>query len=159
NPKAFDGKTLFANDHPTYAKSASDPQTYSNDYTLELTPDNFSTVWSAMVSYRGEDGQPLMVIPNRLIVPPQLKQRALSIVQAGTVAQIIQNVAKNQTVAAAAVDNVLKGWAEPLVIPELSLMPNTWYLACSSRAIKPFVRQLRTAYSFTARFDPTDPKV
>jgi phage major head subunit gpT-like protein len=159
NPKTFDGKTLFAHDHPTFAKSVSDPQTYDNDYALELTPDNFSTIWAAMTSIRGEDGQPLMVLPNRLVVPPQLKLRAEQITKAGTLAQVIMNVAKNQNVGAAAVENMLKGWAEPLVIPELSLMPDTWYLACTTKAVKPFVRQLRSPYTFTPRFDPTDPKV
>jgi phage major head subunit gpT-like protein len=159
NPKAFDGKALFATDHPTFAKNASDPQTYSNSFTLPLTPDNFNTVWANAASFTGEDGQPLMVLPNRLIIPPQLKLKAEQITKSGTILQAIQNVAGSENVGAAGVDNMLKGWAEPLVLPELSLMPQTWYLACTTRPLKPFVRQLRTPYTFVSRVDPSDPKV
>jgi phage major head subunit gpT-like protein len=159
NPKGFDGKTLFASDHPTYAKNAADPQSYTNDYALELTPDNFNTVWAAQATLRGEDGQPLLALPNRLICAPQLRRRAEEICKASTVAATIQNVAKTQNVGGAGVDNVMKGWAEPLLLPELSLMPNTWYLACTTRPLKPFLRQLHTPYQFVARFNPEDPKV
>ncbi len=159
NPKGFDGKALFATDHPTYAKNAADPQTYSNAYTLPLTPDNFNTVWSNMVGLTGEDGQPLLVIPNKLVVPPQLKLRAEQITKSSTILQAIQNVAATENVGAAGVDNMLKGWAEPLILPELASMPNTWYLADTTRPIKPFVRQLHTPYFFVARFNPDDPRV
>ena len=160
NPKCFDGKNFFASDHPTFAKPGTGaPAAYGNDYTLDLTPDNFNTIWSAQSALVGEDGQPLGALPNRLVCAPQNRKNAEEITKAGSIVKTIMNVAKNQNVAAAAVDNVLKGWAEPLILPELALMPNTWFLACTTRAIKPFVRQLRTPYSFAARFDPTDPKV
>lgn len=159
NPKVFDGKTLFATDHPTFAKNAADAQTYKNDWTLPLTPDNFNTVWSNAASFTGEDGQPLMVLPNKLVVPPQLKLKAEQITKSSTILQAIQNVAASENVGAAGVDNMLKGWAEPLILPELALMPNTWYLACTTRPIKPFVRQLRSPYIFVARFNPDDPAV
>lgn len=156
NPFAFDGKRLFADDHPTYDEAGS---TYDNDYALALDPDNFNTVWSAMASLKGENGKPLQVLPNRLVVPPQLRKKAEEITKASSVLQRLQNVAASENVAAAAVDNVMKGWAEPLILPELSSEPTQWYLACTSKPIKPFIHQVRTPVSFTARFNPEDPAV
>lgn len=151
NPISFDGKTLFASDHPTYDDAGT---TYDNDFALALDETNFNTVWSAMASYTGEDGQPLGVMPNLLIVPPQLKKTALQLMNSTMIAQTIKNVAGTENVGAAAVDNQLKGWAEVLVIPELSNDGTRWYLGDFSKALKPLIWQPRTEPELVSRTNP-----
>lgn len=147
NPTMWDGKTLFAGDHPCFDDAGS---TYDNDDAVALSATAFSDLWAKMVAYKGEDGQPLGVMPNLLIVPPQLKKVAFETMNA----VIIANSAGT-----AGVSNVLQGWADVLVVPELAGAATTWYLADVSRAIKPFAYQNRRAPQFVSRMDPSDPKV
>lgn len=156
-PTMYDGKALFADDHPDF--NAASPGTYDNNFGLALTADNFNTVWSTMASYIGENGQPLGINPKTLLVPPQLKLTAHKIMQSATYAQPVMNVAGNQNVGAATIDNVMQGWAEVVVLEELALDPTTWYLADTSKPIKPLINQVRRAPSFVSRVNPDDPKV
>lgn len=144
NPTSFDGSALFADAHTDFNGG-----TYDNNFALALTADNFSTNWAIMTSYKGEDGEPLGVMPNLLIVPPQLKRVALEIVNATLTTGT--NVAGGT--------NVLQGWADVLVVPELANQPTTWYLADVSKAIKPCVFQMRRPVEFVARDNAADPKV
>ena len=50
--------------------------------------------------------------------------------------------------------NILKGTADLLVIPELAGRPKDWYLLDTSRAVKPFIFQLRQAPQFVQFNDP-----
>ncbi len=156
NPVGFDGKALFANDHPTFNGAG----TYDNLFASSaLTAPNFDTNWSVMASYTGEDGLPLTVMPNLLIVPPQLKRTALELMQSSNIARAVQNVAGTENVGAASIDNVMKGWCDVMVIPELSNQATTWYLADTSKPIKPFITQKRRAPEFVSRDNIQDPKV
>jgi phage major head subunit gpT-like protein len=139
---AFDGLSLFNDAHLTFNGSG----TYDNKFAgtaLSLT--NFGVVWAAMAGYTGEDGEPLGVMPDLLIVPPQLKKTALEIV--------------NATLIATGGTNVLQGWARVLVVPELANQPTVWYLADTSKGIKPFVWQVRRSPEFVSRDNLSDPKV
>lgn len=155
---SFDGRPWFDTAHSVFDKGAN---TYSNYSAsgMALSATNFNTVWSTMVSYTGEDGQPLLVNPGTLFVPPQLKLVALQLMQATTAAQPIRNVAGTEVVAGAGIENMLKGWAEVVVLPELAGQPATWYLADTSKTIKPVVYQKRRAPEFVSRVAPNDPKV
>lgn len=149
NAVCFDGKNFFATDHPTFDDSGS---TYSNLFgNSALDATNFNTIWGTMASYTGEDGRPLGINPNLLIVPPQLKRAALEIVNA----TFAVGVGGTNVTA----ENVLKGWADVLVIPELSSQPSVWYLADVSRGILPFVTQEREPYQFVAKDRPEDDNV
>lgn len=151
--KAYDGLPLFDHGHTLAG------QAYDNDNSLLLTPDNFSTVWAKMVSIKGEDGKPLGVMPNTLFHAPQLRKTALEILNSTLTAKAITNVAGAENVGGAAVDNVLKGWANPVMLEELSGTPNAWFLADTRKPIKPLVYQMRREAQFVARDNPQDPKV
>lgn len=145
NPTAFDGVSLFNDAHPTYDDAGT---TYDNNFALALDETNFNTVWSTMASYKGEDGRSLGVMPDTMIVPPQLKLAALKLFKA--------------TSNSSGASNMLQGWIAPekiLVVPRLSSAPATWYLADCSKVLKPFIRQNRQAPEFVARFSTDDPKV
>jgi phage major head subunit gpT-like protein len=55
--------------------------------------------------------------------------------------------------------NTLKGTADLLVIPQLANDPKSWYLLDVSRAIRPFIFQLRSAPQFVQFTDPKSESV
>jgi phage major head subunit gpT-like protein len=149
----FDGVSFFNATHPTFAPSGA---TYSNVYTSKaLTGPNFNEVWSDMASRIGEDGLPLGVMGNLLVVPPQLKLAAHNILQSATYSPQTGQAGAG----AIAIENGLKGWADVLVVPYLANQPTTWYLLDVSRVIKPFIYQVRRQPQFVSRDNPQDPKV
>lgn len=152
-PTAFDGKALFADDHPCFDSAGT---TYDNlNLATELDQAGVAKAWAAMASYVGEDGNPLEVTPNLLIVPPQLKRRAMVVMQSTTYA-LPGSIA---TVGSATVDNPLRGWMDILVIPELANNPTIWYMADTTKPIMPLVFQLRQSAELVARVNLEDPKV
>lgn len=154
-PTAFDGKALFADDHPTYAKPAF-TQTYDNlGLATELDAAGVGSAYAAMSSYIGENGDPLAVQPTHIIVPPQLRRRAQVVMQSTTYAL----PGAIGTVGSATIDNPLRGWMDIIVIPELANAPTVWYMADLSKPIKPFVYQVRNPAELVARVNPDDPKV
>ncbi len=165
---AFDALALFHSAHPVYNEAG---DTYRNDFTTTggsakpLTSggvtqyQNFFDVWAAMSAYKGENDIPLGVKGQTLIVPPQLAKAAWEISHSNFIASAFKNAAGSDNVAAAGYENVLKGLAEPLVIEELADDPDTWYLADTSRALKPFIYQVRTEPNFVSRVNPEDPIV
>lgn len=143
---SFDGVAFFASTHPL------DPAgNQSNNFTSSaLTAANYDTVRSAMMGYTGEDGEPLGVTPNLLVVPPQLEREAREILNADMIAN---------GAGTAGISNVLKGSADLLVIPELANEATTWYLMDTTKGIKPLVFQLRQAPTMASRTSITDDNV
>ena len=143
---SFDGVPFFSTTHPV------DPAgNQSNLFTsTALTPENYSTVRESMMSYTGEDGEPFDVMPNLLVVPPQLEREARQILNADMIASDSGN---------AGVTNVLRGSAELLVVPELANEPGVWYLMDTSKGIRPFVFQTRQEPDIVPKNQPTDDNV
>lgn len=142
NPLGFDGKTMFATDHDL------DPITnpsQSNDFDLPLTDENFDAVWTAMTEYTGEDGEPLGVMPDLLVIPPALRTTAKEIL-------VAERKANGAT-------NVQKGDADYLVVRELANEPTRWYLVDSSAGILPWIFQLRKAVQMVMKDGPMDDNV
>jgi phage major head subunit gpT-like protein len=141
----YDGQYFFDTDHPVDGRDAS-KGTQSNLLTTQaLTHDNYGEARAAMMAFKGENGRPLGVMPNLLVVPPQLETTARKILQAETVS----------TSACGSETNVHRNSAELLVIPELADAPNDWYLFDVSRPVKPFVYQDRQAPQFAYLNQPT----
>lgn len=137
----FDGVPFFSNAHPLNPAG-----NQSNNFSsTPLSAANFGVVRAAMSAYTGEDGEPLGVTPDTLIVPPALEDMANSIVTA--------------EYGASGATNVQRGQARVVVVPELANEPATWYLADTSNAIKGLVWQLRKAPQFVAKTDLTDDNV
>lgn len=154
NPNGFDGVSFFNSAHPVQGAGAA----YSNDFTVTgglLTADAVNTVFANMAGYLGENGLPLAVRPKILMVPPSREREALVVMQSTTYALPGQAAGGG----AATVENPLRGWAEVLVVPELAASPNVVYFIDTSKAIKPFIYQVRDAPEFVTRQNPDDPKV
>jgi phage major head subunit gpT-like protein len=146
NPTGFDGLAYF------HAAHTLDPAgTQSNLFALALTSANYASVREAMMAFRGEDGQPLGIMPNMLVVPPQLEGEARIILNADFIV--------DPGGASAAITNVWKGSAELLTIPELASEPTAWYLFDTSRALKPWIWQVRREVQLTSRTSLTDENV
>jgi len=71
----------------------------------DLTAENFEAARAAMTSLKGDEGRPLGIVPNLLVVPPELESKAEKILKADKVN---------------GEDNVNKGKAEILMSPWLA---------------------------------------
>jgi phage major head subunit gpT-like protein len=161
----FDGVPQFSTAHPllggdVVGSSAGGfggvtgiPSTQSNlALSTALTYDNYVAARAAMRSFRGADGQPLNINPNILAVPPALEGIGKIILESDFAPNI------NAT-AGAPTSNIWKNSAKLMVIPELADKSTSWWLFDTTKVVKPFIWQLRTAPIFTARVAPTDPVV
>ncbi len=143
----YDGQNFFDTDHPVDrvpGQVATGTQRNYWSSSKALTPDNYQDVRATMMGYQGENGIPLGVYPQTLVVPPQLEVQARLICEAeytGITTQGGLTVNGSTT-------NVLRGTAKVVVIPQLSNEPTAWYLLDNTRSIKPFIFQQRMAPEF-----------
>lgn len=115
--------------------------TYSNYSAsgMALTPANYEAVRAIMQNYKGENGLPLGIMPNLLVVPPHLEPAAKRILKM----ELIPNAAGTATES-----NPNVGTADYVVAPDLGVDTTTWYLMDTSRGLMPFIYQLREATEF-----------
>lgn len=132
---SFDGVNFFSATHPLNPAG-----NQSNNFTATpLNAANYDLVRSAMMGYSNSNGDNLGVLPNLLVVPPQLEKMARDIVS---------------PFLAGGASNSLAGTAQVLVVPALANQPTTWYLMDASSPIKPLVFQLRKAPIFAQQTAP-----
>ncbi|MDR3561899.1 MAG: Mu-like prophage major head subunit gpT family protein [Negativicutes bacterium] len=135
----YDGQYFFDTDH----KDGDNP-IQSNKGTLVLTPASYGAARAQMMSLLDDQGKPLAIVPNLLVVPPQLEGMGRKILLAETVD---------------ATTNTYKGSADLLVAPYLAANPTAWFLLDVSRPIKPLVFQWRKKPEFIAKDHPNDDNV
>lgn len=119
--QGYDGANLFGA-HPLL-----DGSTFNNLMNTALAP---SSLGDAIVRFRrmkNHRGQPIVIEPKYLIVPPELERVAKEIVNSTVVP--VNN---------AFYDNVLKGIVEVIVNPYLT-DPNDWFLVSDKSAHKLFL--------------------
>lgn len=113
-----DSKALCATDHP-YSSTISSSQ--SNKGTSALTHDSLISAKQAMMRFVDSQGNPLMVVPDTILVPVELGETARVIVES----QLRSGVANNDT-------NVNTGY-QIITTPYLS-DTNNWFLIDSRMA-------------------------
>jgi len=145
---SFDGVTFFNNAHA--ALGAGGAAIDNNFAGTSLTVANYEAVRAAMRQYVGEDGEPLGVSPNQLIVPPQLE---------GIGKRIINGEIVPSAAGTASESNVWQGTAELIVMDRLANEGTTWYMADSRRAIKPMIWQNRRSPALVSMASPNDTNV
>lgn len=150
----FDGKPFFANDHELKAGA-----TIDNLFTsTSLTKANLAASIAEMKSWVGEDGRPLRVEPNKLVVPPALEDTARDILES----PLISTVYGSNT-AAAAGSNTMRGRLELEVLPELSAdaggSDTSCYVMDCSKPTKPLVFVERVAPTVTNKNSASDDNV
>lgn len=150
----YDGVPVFSTLHPINGGNAGGVSgTQSNLFVSKaLTYDNYVNVRAAMMAYKGEDGKPLTVIPDLLVVPPQREGDAKLILESDFLSGVQANTTAPQS-------NTYKGSARILVIPELADYPNNWWLFDTKKIVKPWLWQMRQAPRFTYLTNPTDMNV
>ncbi len=137
--KCYDGKSFFATNH-----KEGESKEQSNKSTYKLTSETYGDARAALMSFIDEQGNPLNVSPNLLIVPPQLEGAARKILYAEQID---------------GTTNIYKDSAELLVVSELSTHPTKWYLLDTTKPIKPFIFQQRKKPVFIAKDDEKDDNV
>lgn len=140
NTRCYDGQYFFDTDH----RDGEGP-IQSNMGTKVLSVDSYAAARAQMMSITDEHGRPLGVIPNLLLVPPQLERTALEIV-----------MAERDRYGAT---NIYQGSAEVLVVPQLAANPTSWFLLDTKKPIRPLIFQRRKAPEFVARDQLTDENV
>lgn len=73
-----DGVALCSNSHPFSPMKTGSTQ--DNNYALTLTKANVSTIREAMMAFTDDNGNKVAVTPDLLLVPPQLEDEAMEIV-------------------------------------------------------------------------------
>jgi len=156
NGLAYDGKAMFATDHPVNPVNAA-LGTYSN-LLANTTLDEAGVVagLDKLNLVKGWDGELLCASgADTIIVPNQaLKVKAMKLANE----EIIASVFGNNT-AAAGVGNALRGAFDVIMFPELNQYdPKAWYIVRSGSQIqRPFVVSIAQAPVFHySGLDPND---
>lgn len=136
--KCYDGKEFFSDTHKVGKKSV------SNKGTAKLSTTAYEAARATMMSFTDDEGRPLKLVPDTLVVPPALESKAREILLADQI---------NGTT------NVNKGTAEPLMLPDLAGHDTEWFLLCTSKPIKPLIFQEREAPKFVSLTSDTDENV
>jgi phage major head subunit gpT-like protein len=155
----WDGQNFFDSSHPISKFPGSGISgTQSNNFTsTALSYDNAVAVRSSMALLKDESGETMNVVPNLMIVPPQLEGLAKAIAQADYAPKAYGTPGSES--AATSQPNMMKGTFEVLMLPEFGNQPTTWYFLDTSKPINPFVHQERMAPKFEALIAPTDANV
>jgi phage major head subunit gpT-like protein len=173
----LDGLTYFNTAHPVdlYNSGAG---TYSNDFTGgganvayknaaggtvnvltggAFSPTALATVVEYMMQLKAEDGEPVGVTPNKLLVPPQLRLESELVVKSTFFAPPAWGTIASQVGAA---DNPLARFGlEPEVWELLAGDSSTWYVQDTTKAFRPMLWILRYAPVAAYRIAETDPVV
>ncbi len=136
----YDGRAFFDTAHPTGDKAAQ-----SNKSTATLSAASYAAARAAMMSLVDEHGKPLNVVPDLLIVPPQLEKAALEILRADLTVDGTSNIYKES--------------ADLVVAPYLAGSPTAWFLLDTRKPVKPFIFQRRTSPVFVSKDTPDDENV
>jgi phage major head subunit gpT-like protein len=138
--RCYDGLSFFNAAHPIDGANSS--STFRNYRTsFALTEANFNTAVADITSILDENGEPLGLEVDELLVPPNLRANALII----TTAALVANAAGT-----AGVENINRGLVRPRIISDLAGTSSdnlSWYLTVKG-PMRPFVRQVREPITF-----------
>ena len=140
--KGYDKVPFISGEHPFLFSNKKGTQ--SNKGSKKLSLASYGAARSAMMSLSDDEGEPLYIVPDLLVVSPQNDAIARRIVYAEQV--------NSET-------NIYKGTAEVLVAPELMRNPDMWFLLCTSKVIKPFIFQNRRKPALVAKTAASDDNV
>jgi len=139
----YDSQYFFDTDH-----SEGESGTQSNKGTSALSATALQSAISAMMKFKDDRGKPLGIIPDLLVVPPDLQWTAMELLNSAYYPDLVSQTGGSggtQKLAA----NVLKGRLDLLVSPYLT-DTNDWFLFCTKGSLKPIVFQSRTPVEFAA---------
>ena len=168
----IDGLPLFSASHPGKVDiTSTDTQSNTNGSgtSTSLTIDNLNSACTAMKKFYDNQGKPLYMMPDTLIVPPDLSMVARQILHSTYLMSVGTNASQNATSVgtgtngSGAIGNLptfnvfnVEGGGDIKTIVESPYISSTtaWYIACcSNRVAKPVLLQEREAPELTIKMD------
>lgn len=141
----YDGQYFFDTDH-----AEGDSGTQSNKGTSALSASSLQAAITAMSKFKDDKGKSMGIVPDTLVVPPDLKWTALELVGSPiVVVKVGEGTAGTGATAATPYRNVMEGLLDVVVSPYLT-DANDWFLLCTRRAVKPVIFQSRVPVEFAA---------
>lgn len=144
--KCFDGQYFCDTDHPVMNPDTKKEESVSNKGTAALSiatvaaaKASYGAARTAMMLFKDDEGRPLGVIPNVLMVGPGLMDDANALMTADRL--------EDGKV------NPYKGTAKVVVNPRMK-SSTAWFLLDTTKPVKPFVFQERKAPVFVQQTDP-----
>jgi phage major head subunit gpT-like protein len=151
----FDGLPLFSANHP--GKSATDVQTNTNAEATTLNVAELNTAITAMRRFYDSTGRYLGIMPDTLVVPPELMMPAAQILHS-TWLMSVGTSTENTPVTNIPTFNIFDvsagGVLLSLIVNPYLTSPTEWYVACTTRQAKPVILQQRQAPTLTTKMDP-----
>ncbi len=133
----YDGQYFFDTDH-----SEGESGTQSNKGTSALAASSLQDAITAMMKFSDDRGKPMGVVPDTLVVPPDLKWTAMELLESVYAPDTATGKTEMRR-------NVLSGSLDLVVSPYLT-DSNDWFLLCTRRVVKPIIFQSRTPVEFAA---------
>lgn len=138
--RCFDGQYFIDVDHPVKNKSVSNKGTKKLSVATQDAADaSYGAARTAMRSFKDEEGRPLNINPNVLLVPPALESTAKAL--------LTSDKLKDGGI------NPYKGTAE-LVVDARLTSDTAWFLLDTTKPVKPFIYQERKKPVFVEQTDP-----
>lgn len=122
-----------------------------------MTAAAVSSLWQYMATIPAEDNEPIGVTPNVIMVHPQLRLEAETVLRNTFYAPPSWGVDLGGQVGAA--ENALKRYGLDLVVNRFLKQAYTWYMCDTRQSFKPFIYQVREPVVFTPRINENDPVV
>ncbi len=140
----YDGQPLFSNAH-----SEGDSGTQNNTTTQPLNPDSLQSAISSMMLFKDDQGVPLGILPDTLLVGPRLRWTAMELLESQVV--VVKSGSGDNT----PYRNVLQGALRLVVSPYIT--GNQWFVLDTSRAVRAVILQERAdvPVEFSALEDPS----
>ena len=130
NGECYDGQPFFSENHEVGGA------TFSNMGANDLTVEGYNATVAEIARVCKENGAPLRIRPNLVVVPPELKAKAVELFKCERLAN--------------GASNPLFGECEILVAYDL-IDTKSWYLLDTTRPIKPLILQVNKAAEFVAQ--------
>ena len=167
----LDGLPFFSTAHPIDFYDAS-KGSFCNDFTGGFSVGGinvggpiginaYQTIWNEFASRRAESGEALGVTMNCLMHSPQINFIVKSILQGtffapGSFGGLPSGGLTGEV---GAMDNVLRGTSDSLMVRELSNQPTVYYGFDTTRSVRALIWNVREKTQFAYRISPTDPVV
>ncbi|WP_160286834.1 Mu-like prophage major head subunit gpT family protein [Pseudomonas knackmussii] len=136
----YDGQYFFDTDHPVAGASVSNRSTTALSVATQADAKaSYGAARTAMKKFKDEDGRPLGINPNVLLVGPGLEDTARALLTN-------DRLEDGKT-------NPYKGTAE-LVVDARIESDTAWFLLDTKWPVKPFIYQEREAPNFVQQTDP-----
>lgn len=129
----FDGQNFYSTTHVSHGGNV------ANFGTSTLTSDNLEAVLTAMKRIPLDNGEPMMVMPTHLVVPPELSFTAKRILNSAYYPEAVGSGKPG-----AFAENPLQGVLQIVESPRLATATE-WHVLDCSHPVKPFVIQQRIA--------------